>query len=62
MRRGRVVVGVDDERHARDARLGACGRRERHDVVAAAPEQRRDAVQDAGPVLDVGDEGSERAG
>ena len=48
-----ALVGVDDDRHARDAGLSRCGRRSAIDVEGAAAEQRRDAVQHARLVFDV---------
>jgi hypothetical protein len=48
-----VVVGVDDDRHARDAGRLSVPDGERLDIERAAAEQRGDAVQDARLVVDV---------
>src|SRR5690606_18924434 len=52
-----VPTRLDLESHSADARLVGTTDVERHDVVVSASKQRGDAVEHAGLVLDVGDEG-----
>ncbi len=51
------IVGIDDDRHARDPRCLGAADRERFDVVGAAAEERGHAREHARLVLDEHDEG-----